>query len=71
MNTVAYEERQKNQKHIQKFQRGEYTVLEIDTNKVTWRGHPYASLNAYNKRKFENDLVLQTPKERLKMIYHG
>lgn len=69
MNIRASEEREENKKHIKEFERNGFKVLEIDTNKISYRGEPWKSLTDTHKRKFENMLVLEQPKVRLKFIY--
>ena len=46
-----------------------YTVFEIDTLRSTWFGDPIATLGSYGRRRFENWVILERPKERLKILY--
>lgn len=49
--------------------RGEFTVLTIDTSKAKHQGIAWRTLGDFGKRKFENWIVLNRSKERLKFIY--
>ena len=44
-------------------------VLTVDTKKATYQGKPYQSLSNFQKRKFENLVVLTNAKDRPKVIY--
>ena len=47
----------------------EKSVFEIDTKKADYMGTPYKLLSSYQKRKFENMLVLENPKIKLQFRY--
>ena len=44
-------------------------VLMVDTKKATYQGKLYQSLSNFQKRKFENLVVLSNAKDRPKVIY--
>lgn len=44
-------------------------MYEVDTVKSTWFGIPVSTLGAHGRKKFENWVVLERPKERLKVLY--
>ena len=46
-----------------------FTVLSIDTKKASYQGILWRTLGDFGKRKFSNLLVMDRPKERLKLIY--
>ena len=46
-----------------------YTILTIDTKKAKWQGISWRTLGDWGKRKFENAIILNRAKERLKLIY--
>lgn len=46
-----------------------YKVLVIDTAKAKWQGIAWRTLGDFGKRKWENAIVLNRSKERLKFIY--
>ena len=54
MNIVAYEENQRNRKHVKAFSRRGYKVLEINTAKVTYHNMPSHALSSFYRRKLEN-----------------
>lgn len=65
-----------NQTHIlheygirREYKKKEHTVIEIDTSKAKYFGMPWKTLGAFGKRKLENFIMLNRPKERLKFIY--
>ena len=45
-------------------------VLEIDAHTATYKNIPFVSLSNWQKRKFENMLIMQNPKDKLKLIFH-
>ena len=69
MNTVAYEENQRNDKLITKSQRQGFLVLEV-SDKATYRGTPMRQLGKAGMRKFENLLFLANQPAQIKFIYH-
>lgn len=48
---------------------GEFRVLSIDTEVAKYQGHPWKTLSEFQRRKFENLLIINRPKQRLKFIY--
>ena len=44
-------------------------VFEVDTDKQFYKGRKWKELSNFDKRKFENLLFLQHPKERPHFIY--
>lgn len=42
---------------------------EVDIEKSTWFGDPIKDLGAFGRRRFENWVILERPKERIKVIY--
>lgn len=46
-----------------------YTAFEVDIEKSRWFGTPVKDLGAYGRRRFENWIILERPKERIKVIY--
>lgn len=50
-------------------QTSDIKVLEIRTDKVTYRGNRLSTLSASGRRKFENLLILAEPKQRLRFHY--
>lgn len=52
-----------------KYARQGVAVYEVDTAKSTWFGVKVSELGAHGRRKFENWVVLERPKERLKVLY--
>ena len=52
-----------------KRQHEEYTVYDIDTDKSTFYGQPWQDLGDYGRRKFENLLVINNSKEKIKFNY--
>lgn len=44
-------------------------VYEVDIQESTWFGKSVSLLGAHGRRKFENWVVLERPKERIKIIY--
>lgn len=49
----------------------EFRVLEVDTKKAVYKGHPYRRLSDFERRKFENLLVIKHSQDRLIMLYDG
>lgn len=49
--------------------RNGFTVLTIDTSTANYQGIAWRTMGDFGKRKYENKIVLQRPKERLKFIY--
>lgn len=49
--------------------RGEFTVFTVDTSKAKHQGIAWRTLGDFGKRKYENWIVLNRAKERLKFIY--
>ena len=45
-------------------------VISIDTKKANYQGKPWQTLSDYQKRKFENLVVLNNAKDRPKIIYN-
>jgi hypothetical protein len=45
-------------------------VFTVDTNKATHNNRILRDLSGYEKRKFENRLVLENAKEPIKVIYY-
>jgi hypothetical protein len=64
MNTVAYQERLNNKKHIGIRDWGVFKILEVDTEKVRFRGQIWRDLSCFYKRKFENLLVIEAGAEQ-------
>jgi len=52
-----------------KYAHDDVTVWEVDVKKSVWFGEPIQTLGAYGRRKFENWIILEHPKERIKVIY--
>jgi hypothetical protein len=48
---------------------GEYVIYEVDREKSTYFGTPWNDLGAYGKRKFENLLIIQNPRDRIIFRY--
>lgn len=70
MNTAAYEERVRNSQYILEHRNSKHEVLlEIETDKVTYRGKPYRSLSIYEKKKFENLFKLKDVTVRTKLRF--
>lgn len=44
-------------------------VLVVDTKEADWKGTKHEDLNRYEKRKFENRLVITNAKEKVRIIY--
>lgn len=44
-------------------------VLEVDTKRASYLGTTWDQMTSYQKRKFENMLVLENPKIRLQFRY--
>jgi hypothetical protein len=47
-----------------------FSVYEVDTKHSTYFGKKWRDLNSFDKRKFENLLVLSAAPERVKVLYH-
>lgn len=47
---------------------GDLTVFEVDMAKANYHGKPWYSLSGWQKRKFENLVVISRP-EHVKVIY--
>lgn len=45
-------------------------VIDVDVHKATFKGYKLWQLGAWGRRKFENVLFLNNPRERVKFIYH-
>lgn len=46
-----------------------FTILTIDTSKAKHQGIAWRTLGDFGKRKYENWIVLNRAKEKLKFIY--
>lgn len=44
-------------------------VFEIDSKKATYQGERWTRLSSYERRKFENLVVLANPTERIKLLF--
>lgn len=44
-------------------------VLVVDTHDAEWKGKRHEELNRFEKRKFDNHLVISNAKERVRIIY--
>ena len=74
MNTVAYAERVNNKRFIQAFTgapvESHFAVhLLVDGSKATYNGTPFWSLSGYNKRKFENRLIIEYAPQKVSINY--
>lgn len=58
-----------NRDAIQEYPMEGYLGIKVDTDKATWRGKPYKTLDAFERRKWENLLVLGY-KKRIRISYH-
>lgn len=47
----------------------ERDVFVVDIEKSTWFGQPVKDLGAYGRRRFENWIILERPKERITVTY--
>jgi hypothetical protein len=45
-------------------------VISIDTKKATYQGKEWRTLSDWQKRKFENLVVLNNAKDRPKIVYN-
>lgn len=45
-------------------------IAEIDAKRATYQGRRWLTLSGYEKRKFENLVVLSRPMDRVKIIYY-
>lgn len=50
------------------FRRG-FRVLEVNCKKATYKGKPWYRLSTFDKRKYENLLVIENSQEPVKIIY--
>ena len=50
--------------------RKDFLGIKVDTEKAKFRGVPYKKLDARERRKWENMLVIGYPKHRLRISYH-
>lgn len=64
MNTVAYEENQRNQKAIQVAVGGGVKVLNVDMGKVTYETKPWSALSSFQKKKLENRIKFSDSADR-------
>lgn len=69
INLSAYQEMERNRKHIKAFERQGCKVLEMNTKQLTYRGTAWEQLGAFGKRKLENLFVLEDMKKPVKVIY--
>lgn len=44
-------------------------VLAVDTKEAVYKGFHWKELGDFGKRKFENLLFIQHPKDRIKVLY--
>lgn len=66
------EEMKQNDQYIRKYrtEKDGYTVVfEVVTDKIRYLGVKWREMSAFQKRKFENLLVLAMPEERIKIRY--
>lgn len=49
----------------------EYKVIEVDTKKALYKGHPYQELSSFERKKFENLLFIANSTDRLIILYDG
>lgn len=52
-----------------KYLREGISVYEVDTKQSRWFGTFVKDLGAFGRRRFENWVVLERPKERIKVLY--
>lgn len=70
MNTSAYAERLRNDRHIRTYTKEGTKFFVVDTKRVTLRGIPWLELGNWGKRRFENLLMLgANTRERMKVVY--
>lgn len=50
-------------------ERENFIVVDIDTKRSTWFGTPLKKLSTYQRRKFENWVVLEHTGEHIKINY--
>lgn len=59
MNWQLKQERENNRRYITERYRQGAKVLEINCNKVHFKGRPWWNLSTYDRRKFETNLMLE------------
>ena len=68
----ALRERQANKEFIREYDLyGDRSVklIEVDTHRVRFHGKRYCKLSGFERRKFENILVIDDPKNKLEIRY--
>ena len=66
------EEMKRNEPYIRKYRtekEGYTAVFEVVTDHIRYLGVKWRDMSAFQKRKFENLLVLAMPEERIKIRY--
>lgn len=59
-----------NRDAIREYPQTGYLGIKVDTDKATWHGKRYKQLTSYERRKWENLLVLAYAKTRIRISYH-
>lgn len=58
-----------NRDAISEYQRNEYLGIIVETKKASWHGKPYKTLDWFERRKWENFLVMMYAKNRIRVSY--
>lgn len=54
---------------VQRRASGGRVVFEVDTSRALYKGIPWRTLGRFGKRKFENLIFIQNPKDRAIIRY--
>lgn len=58
-----------NRTAILEYPHSEFLGIKVDTANASWHGRPYKKLDSFERRKFENMLIISYAKSRIRIVY--